>query len=320
MANYREIKGFTIQTVSSDPSNFVKGQVWYNSTLGKIKGAAGGSWASAPALNNGTNQGGGMGTQTAALSTGGKASPTAYSAKTEEYNGSSWSEVEDLPAAISYFVSMGTQTAGLIAAGAPVRRNQSYEYDGTNWSSGGNLNTGRKQGGGWGIQTAAIHTGGEKPTVCADTETYDGSSWTEVGDMNTVRANNRGFGVLTDGVIVGGGPEAANTAEEWNGSAWTATNGLNTERQAMTMSGIGVVSTAGLIVGGYDNTTTAASAVVEEYNGSTWTEIADMSVATIEAHGSRSSMTAAIVAAGSPGYKTTSEEWNDPSVVTWTTS
>ena len=43
MANYREIKGFTIQTVSSDPSNFVKGQVWYYSTLGKIKGAAGGS-------------------------------------------------------------------------------------------------------------------------------------------------------------------------------------------------------------------------------------------------------------------------------------
>jgi len=261
-----------------------------------------------------------MGSQTAALSTGGKASPTAYSAKTEEYNGSSWSEVEDLPAAISYFVSMGTQTAGLIAAGAPVRRNQSYEYDGTNWSSGGNLNTGRKQGGGWGIQTAALHTGGEKPTVCADTETYDGSSWTEVGDMNTVRANNRGFGVLTDGVIVGGGPEAANTAEEWNGSAWTATNGLNSERQQMAMSGIGVASTAGLIVGGYDNTTTAASAQVEEYNGSTWTEIADMSVATIEAHGSRSSMTAAIVAAGSPGYKTTSEEWNDPSVVTWTTS
>ena len=138
--------------------------------------------------------------------------------------------------------------------------------------------------------------------------------------MSTVRANHRGFGVLTDGVIVGGGPEAANTAEEWNGSAWTATNGLNTERQAMTMSGIGVVSTAGLIVGGYDNTTTAASGVVEEYNGSTWTEIADMSVATIEAHGSRSSMTAAIVAAGSPGFKTTSEEWNDPSVVTWTTS
>jgi hypothetical protein len=320
MADYKAIKGFRIQTFSSDPSNLVKGQVWYNSTVGKVKGAAGGSWASAPSLNNGTYQGGGMGSQTAALSTGGKASPTAYSAKTEEYDGSSWTEVEDLPTAISYFVTMGTQTAGLVAAGAPVRRNESYEYDGTNWSSGGNLNTGRKQGGGWGIQTAALHTGGEKPTICADTEEYNGSSWSEEGDMNTARANNSGFGVLTDGVIVGGGPEATQTAEEYNGTSWTATNALNTDRQSMAMSGVGVASTAGLIVNGYDNTTTAASTVVEEYNGNTWTEIADTNTATQEAHASRTSTTAAIVAAGNPGYPTNSEEFNDPSVVTWETT
>ena len=48
MADYKAIKGWTIQTVSSDPSNLTTGQVWYNSTLGKIRGAklAAGSWAS----------------------------------------------------------------------------------------------------------------------------------------------------------------------------------------------------------------------------------------------------------------------------------
>ena len=39
MADYKAIKGWTIQTVSSDPSNLIAGQVWYNSTLGKIKAA-----------------------------------------------------------------------------------------------------------------------------------------------------------------------------------------------------------------------------------------------------------------------------------------
>jgi hypothetical protein len=320
MTTYKAIKGFSIQTIAGDPDNPIAGQVWYNSSTRKLKAAGGGSWASAPALNNGTYQGGGMGSQTAALSTGGKASPTSYNAKTEEYNGSSWSEVEDLPTAISYFGSMGTQTAGLIAAGAPVRRNQSYEYDGTNWSSGGNLNTGRKQGGGFGIQTAALYTGGEKPTVCADTETYDGSSWTEVGDMNTVRNNNRGFGVVDDGVIVGGAAEATQVAEEWNGTSWTATNALNSDRQSMAMAGIGVVSTAGMVVAGYGNGPGGAVATVEEYNGSTWTEIADKLTATIDSHSSRTSTTAAIVAAGEPGFKTISEEWNNPSAVTFTSS
>mgnify|MGYP003323760268 CR=1 FL=1 len=39
MADYKAIKGWTIQTVSSDPSNITAGDIWYNSTLGKIRGA-----------------------------------------------------------------------------------------------------------------------------------------------------------------------------------------------------------------------------------------------------------------------------------------
>ena len=53
MADYKAIKGLTIQTVSSDPSNFSAGDVWYNSTLGKIRGAApaAGAWATGTAFN-----------------------------------------------------------------------------------------------------------------------------------------------------------------------------------------------------------------------------------------------------------------------------
>ena len=40
MATYKEIHGTNIEVVSSDPSNPVNGQVWYNSTDQKLKGNA----------------------------------------------------------------------------------------------------------------------------------------------------------------------------------------------------------------------------------------------------------------------------------------
>ena len=61
------------------------------------------------------------------------------------------------------------------------------------WASGGNLNTARDLGAGFGIQTAALYTGGETP-ITGKTETYDGSAWTEVADLNTVRYGPQGFG------------------------------------------------------------------------------------------------------------------------------
>ena len=43
MANYREIKGLTVQNLSADPSlgSGNEGQVWFNSTSGKLKGLVG---------------------------------------------------------------------------------------------------------------------------------------------------------------------------------------------------------------------------------------------------------------------------------------
>jgi len=38
MATYITIKGITIQSLASDPSNLTAGQLWYNTTSGTIKG------------------------------------------------------------------------------------------------------------------------------------------------------------------------------------------------------------------------------------------------------------------------------------------
>jgi hypothetical protein len=46
MADYKNIKGFNIQYLDSDPPNPIEGQMWFNSTTQTLKGAeAGGtSW------------------------------------------------------------------------------------------------------------------------------------------------------------------------------------------------------------------------------------------------------------------------------------
>ena len=73
MATYRGIKGFYIQTVSSEPSNPVAGQVWYNSTLGKIRAfkSGAGNWATGNACNTNRGFGACFGIQTAAVHAGG---------------------------------------------------------------------------------------------------------------------------------------------------------------------------------------------------------------------------------------------------------
>jgi hypothetical protein len=51
MADYKNIKGFNIQYLDSDPPNPIEGQMWFNSTSQTLKGAEvggapAGTWAS----------------------------------------------------------------------------------------------------------------------------------------------------------------------------------------------------------------------------------------------------------------------------------
>ena len=117
MATYKDIHGTNIEVVSSDPSNPVEGQVWYNSSSGALKGASvttAGAWSSGGNLNTGRShfQGGGGSSSDAALACGG----LPATAKTEAYNGSSWTEVADLNTA-RYGTSSGTYTSVLTTGG-----------------------------------------------------------------------------------------------------------------------------------------------------------------------------------------------------------
>ena len=101
----------------------------------------GSGWAVGGNLNTARQSYPGFGTQTAAVGAGGYVNGSGDVANVEEYNGSSWTEVNNIPSARRGQAGFGTLTAGVICAGVP-NSNQTFEYDGTNWTSGGNIGTG----------------------------------------------------------------------------------------------------------------------------------------------------------------------------------
>ena len=63
--------------------------------------------------------------------------------------------------------------------------NTSKEYDGTNWTAGGNTNETTRSRAGGGTAAAALVTGGRPApsSFINETEVYDGSSWSAGDDM-----------------------------------------------------------------------------------------------------------------------------------------
>ena len=95
MATYKEIKGVTVQTLDSDPVLNV------------------GTWSSGGSLNAGRTVAG-FGTQTASVAAG---STPPTTSNVEEYDGTSWTEVNNLPTAVASNAGAGIITSGLSFGG-----------------------------------------------------------------------------------------------------------------------------------------------------------------------------------------------------------
>ena len=242
-----------------------------------------GAWSSGGNCSNPVTRTTGAGTQTAGLKMGGNPGTTD---QVEEYDGSSWSEGGDLGTARYSGVGCGTQTAGLLFGGyvpssgtpTPERaRSETEVYDGSSWTESGDLNTGTRQAGGFGIQTAAVKAGGNgapgSPGIFGEVEEYNGSSWTEVTNLPTTTRQCTGAGTLTAGLITGGCDQPGTTTRaetyEYDGTSWTDGGDLNTKRQNLAGNG---TQTAALVAGG-------SSPVVvkcESYDGTSWTTFPNM--------------------------------------------
>jgi len=229
----------------------------------------GSAWTAAPTLNTG-RYGAGEATQapqTAALLFGGVVTSTRKS-ETEEYDGTSWTEVNDLPADIGQLAGAGVQTAAVSIGGStpPGSNNaESYEYDGTNWTAGGNMNTARERAAAFGTQTAAVAVGGSPPFV-NNVEEYDGSSWTNGTAYPTNISMASASGTLIAGLVFSGNiPPVTGNTNGYDGTSWSTRPSMSTARQAGAGAG---TSTAALMAAGANSGGTSLT-TTEEFVGET---------------------------------------------------
>jgi len=295
-----------IPSVAGNPPSPSDGDVWYNSVTYKLRvqgvSAPGGSWATGGALNT-ARSGSGFGTQTAAICAGGSGTVAIV----ESYNGSTWTEVNDLNTARNFGndTGVGTQSSGMVMGqDDPARSGKTETWNGSSWTEVGDLNTVRRGNGAFGDDaTAALTFGGENTStnMIVDTEIWNGSSWTEVANLNAGSHAGGGLGTTyTAGLAVSGrnldaSPNLTTLSknESWNGSSWTEVADVNTGTFDMCASGS---QTAGLIAGGYDNL-----AKTEVWNGSAWSEIGDLNTARTSNNGA-GTVTSALTAGGhTPG-------------------
>jgi len=343
MATYKEIFGTNIQVVSSDPSNPVDGQIWYNTTTQTLKGAiagVAGAWSTDADVNtarfflsNANN-----GPSSAALGYSGDTDGSEFTGLTtitESYNGTTWTEVNDLNQGRTYAAGSGTQTAALFIAGstqpanspAPTPSTVNESWNGTSWTEVGDINTSRIVLPGTGTQTSSIIAGGFVGSNLANVETWNGTSWTEVNDINTAR---RGHGCAgpdnTSALIAGGnapGGVRFSEVESWNGTSWTEIADVNVGRSTGSNALTGT-ATLGLYFGGTD-ATPAIVGSTEVWNGTSWSEANDLNTART-GHGGGGSQAATIAFVGSsPSIIASTELWSNagpatPQTVTFTTS
>lgn len=317
-------------------STLNEGDMWFNSSSSTLKGygkagnEANGTWASGDSLNTARDSGGFFGSKNAALLAGGVT--PGSNTLVEEYDGSSWTEVNDTPVTGQSSGGFGTQTAGLItgAGNPPAPAQSTLTYDGTNWTAVANLNTARYTGGAFGTQSSGIYAGGYAGSLpgTANAESWNGTTWTEVSDLNDDRWKIAGAGTSGEsGLVVGGysGPvtNTANT-EKWDGSSWTEVNNLNSGRSGM--KGGGTVTSA-LVFGGGPFSPGPQTNLTENWDGTSWTEVADMAIKRENSGATTVGTAVGTMAVGgnsnftSPNPTALTEDWNvDSGVVTVTTS
>ena len=328
MSTYENLHGTRVNVVSTNPSNPKDGEVWYNSTLGQLKGYVLGLGSFSSGGTASTARGqlmGNVGTQTSSLLAGGSTT------NTEEYNGTSWTEVSNRSTSFFRIVNSGTQTAALGYGGysptptptAPGRYSISTEeYDGSSWTAGGNFPNGVQTAGGTGVQTASFQASGIfGPSTSASwgtaTNEYDGSSWSSGGAMPAGRDIASVTGIQTAAIMVGGradgGAPNLNAVLYYDGSSWTSQPNYPETGHAIIGSG---TQTAAMLAGGAVPSRTT--------NANTWDGSAFAttgSLATARAYGIGGGTTAAaLVSAGSsPGGDTgATEEFSEGGVETKT--
>ena len=268
MAKYKGISGLNIKSLSSDPSNLNEGEMWYNSTLGVLKGYLLGTaaWSAGGAAPSGTSGSSMAGYKDDAMMWGGDTGggtpgwPTA----SHSYNGSSWTSDGTIPTQVCVTGQAGANHTTAIMWGGyqppGSQASKTHEYNGSSWTAGGDLNDSRQYAycSGGGTQTACIAIGGGGNI--AEHENYNGTAWSEETDFPSGSNSIYAIGSQTATLGVSGGN---GTTATWNGSSWTAVPATLNDNRSYGAAG-GANSSEGYIFGG------GSSNKTELYNGTSW--------------------------------------------------
>jgi len=184
------------------------------------------TWTGGGAAPTGKSYSATFGTQTATLSTG--APTSSPNTITILYDGSTWTtSAASLSLAAGSRNGFGIQTSGITCGGqaGPTYYNTTEDWNGTVWTSGGNLTVARRAHGASGTsESSGIAFGGEvagSPGRTAATEEYNGTSWSSTTNMTSGRSKIGSCGTLSAGLGFGGynpTPAVSNTTEEWTGA------------------------------------------------------------------------------------------------------
>ena len=205
------------------------------SPTGKTEYWNGSSWAEQPDMNVARFSISGCGVYNSAMAMGGDyppGSPPRY-AGTESWNGSTWSTAPNLNTGRNGPAACGVSNTAALCVGGdeyPDATNKCEEYDGSSWTTGGNLPAASAELSAGGPQGAAMaYLGSPVPSVGTLSCGYDGTSWSTRPSRANGRQTTSAAGdaaAQTAGLVFGGTNNSGtqqNDTEEFTGET-TAVN------------------------------------------------------------------------------------------------
>ena len=266
------------------PTASLSGTEEYNTTVNSVVAAA---FSAGGNLNTARSRGTGGGTLTAGICVNG------VTVDVEEYDGTSWSEQNNMPTALRDMSGFGTQTAfvgcaGYQPGGSPVNTGSTYEYDGSDWTSGGTMNV-KRDGTSLhfgGVSTAGLVNGGGTPPY-KQTEEYNGTSWANANASSQHHYRTNITGTQTAAFIFGGygidpgGPQAGLSVtftEEYDGTNFSSGDTLLQGANApLGMSNSNKDDST--CAGGFDQASGSRLSLTQNYNGTAWATGASLGTA-----------------------------------------
>jgi len=317
VTTYKELTGVLIKRQTTNPGDPGTGEVWYNNSSGNLKSLAiTSAWRSSAPLIVARDAAGSAGTQSTATIFGGNINPGNTNA-TDEYDGTGFSSGGTLGTARRQTTGCGLQTAALCVAGYTTANAANVEeYNGTTWAEQNDIPGNYRNGSTFGTQTAALYVGGYSAPVPNSTsiQIYDGTNWTtSPATLGTGGNSISSTGTSTAGLVFGGS-NRLNLTEEWNGSAMSTGGNLTTSKYGRGSANQAPSENAMSAGGGIPAQTT-----VENYDGTSWSTLPSLAVATNSIRGA-GTVASAMMMGGGPGagpvFNTTTEFDQSTNVIT----